>query len=164
MHCRICLEPETEDKCYANICACTKSNPMHADCLMDWIKNRLSQRKTEFYKFYAWKLLDCDLCKTPFPEFFECNGKKYNLLSYEKPVSGAYLVIDLFNKEKNTIRGCFVIQKSEKTDVLKIGRGNACEIKLSDISISRNHAHLIFRNNEFVLKDQESKFGTLSLF
>ena len=100
MHCRICLESESTEKAFANICACTRSNPMHAECLMDWIKARMTQRKMDYFRFYSWKLLDCDLCKKPFPESFTCSGKKYNLLSYEKPEKGAYLVVDLFNKEE----------------------------------------------------------------
>lgn len=129
---------------------------------MEWMKNR-NNRKTEFYKFYAWKLLECDICKKPFPEYFVCNSKEYNLVSYERPTNGAYLVIDLFHRDKNTIRGCFLIEKHERQDILKIGRGNDCQIKLSDISISRSHARLMHRGGQFYIKDLGSKFGTLSL-
>ena len=45
------------------------------------------------------------------------NGKKYSLLSYDKPAN-PYRVLDLFNKEANTLRGCFVIKKAK--DNLKI--------------------------------------------
>jgi len=44
------------------------------------------------------------------------------------------------------------------------GRGNECEIKLSDISVSRLHSSIKFEKNKFILKDNSSKFGTLYLY
>ncbi len=38
---------------------------------------------------------------------------------------------------------------------------NACDIKISDISVSRHHALLKFVQNEFYIDDNNSKFGTL---
>lgn len=42
-----------------------------------------------------------------------------------------------------------------------MGRGSDCEIKISDISVSRTHARLIKANNKFYIEDLDSKFGTL---
>ena len=44
---------------------------------------------------------------------------------------------------------------------IKIGRGHQCEIRLTDISVSRAHAQIIFKNDQFFIKDSKSKFGTL---
>ena len=41
------------------------------------------------------------------------------------------------------------------------GRGANSEMRLNDISVSRSHAILHFRNNSFYIEDQFSKFGTL---
>ena len=46
------------------------------------------------------------------PEYFMASGKKYSLLTYEKPAP-PYIVFDLYNKEANTLRGCFVIKKGK---------------------------------------------------
>lgn len=56
-----------------------------------------------------------------------------------------------------------MIQNSKTKPEFIIGRANDCEINLKDISISRKHAKLIFRNGNFYLSDMNSKFGTLSL-
>jgi pSer/pThr/pTyr-binding forkhead associated (FHA) protein len=43
----------------------------------------------------------------------------------------------------------------------RIGRGQDCDIKITDISVSRNHCKINFRNGNFFLEDTGSKFGTL---
>ena len=42
-----------------------------------------------------------------------------------------------------------------------MGRGSDCEIKISDISVSRTHARLIKEDGNYYIEDLESKFGTL---
>jgi pSer/pThr/pTyr-binding forkhead associated (FHA) protein len=46
---------------------------------------------------------------------------------------------------------------------IKIGRGNDCDIRITDISVSRCHGVLKFENNTFVIQDNNSKFGSLVL-
>lgn len=45
----------------------------------------------------------------------------------------------------------------------KIGRGHDSDLRINDISVSRCHAKISFRNNNFYLSDNMSKFGTLVL-
>ena len=111
--CRVCMETQNPAKEFANVCDCAKRMPIHADCLMDWMKTKMSKRSTDVYEFYTWKGLECDICKKVYPEYFYANGKKYSLLSYEKP-QPPYIVFDLFNKDANTLRGCFVIKRSKQ--------------------------------------------------
>jgi predicted component of type VI protein secretion system len=44
-----------------------------------------------------------------------------------------------------------------------VGRDNNVQIRITDISVSRNHSVLTYHNEEFYLKDTSSKFGTLVL-
>jgi pSer/pThr/pTyr-binding forkhead associated (FHA) protein len=44
---------------------------------------------------------------------------------------------------------------------IKIGRASDCDIKISDISVSRSHARLYLDESDFYIKDLKSKFGTL---
>ena len=44
---------------------------------------------------------------------------------------------------------------------IKLGRGHECEIRITDISVSRNHAHIKNVGNSFYIFDNKSKFGTL---
>ena len=42
-----------------------------------------------------------------------------------------------------------------------MGRGSDCDIKISDISVSRTHAQLIKERDDYFIEDLKSKFGTL---
>ena len=47
------------------------------------------------------------------------------------------------------------------TEGIKLGRGHECEIRITDISVSRNHGLIKNLNDGFYLFDNKSKFGTL---
>jgi pSer/pThr/pTyr-binding forkhead associated (FHA) protein len=44
---------------------------------------------------------------------------------------------------------------------IKLGRGHECEIRITDISVSRSHAFIKNINGNFHLFDNKSKFGSL---
>lgn len=44
---------------------------------------------------------------------------------------------------------------------MSIGRGQNCELNISDISVSRSHSKIKYENNGFNIYDTTSKFGTL---
>lgn len=44
---------------------------------------------------------------------------------------------------------------------IKLGRGHECEIRITDISVSRNHALIKQNLDGFYIYDNKSKFGTL---
>lgn len=46
-------------------------------------------------------------------------------------------------------------------DGIKIGRGHECEIRITDISVSRNHARIDKVGDDYFIFDNKSKFGTL---
>jgi pSer/pThr/pTyr-binding forkhead associated (FHA) protein len=52
----------------------------------------------------------------------------------------------------------------QENNPIKIGRGHQCEIRITDISVSRSHAQIVYKNDKFYIKDQKSKFGTLIRF
>merc|ERR1712096_75000 len=49
------------------------------------------------------------------------------------------------------------------SSMIKLRRGHESDIRVSDISISRTHAIIKFKNNGFYIEDNISKFGTLLL-
>jgi pSer/pThr/pTyr-binding forkhead associated (FHA) protein len=44
---------------------------------------------------------------------------------------------------------------------IKLGRGHECEIRVTDISVSRNHARIDKVGDDYYIFDNKSKFGTL---
>lgn len=44
---------------------------------------------------------------------------------------------------------------------IKLGRGHECQIRITDISVSRSHALIKSNMDGFYIYDNKSKFGTL---
>ena len=89
--------------------------------------------------------------------------KKDNMIENNDDYDNNYVVIDTisFEKDNPSIR---YIAKFNKDKILKIGRGLDMNLILNDLSISRNHCQLELSDNyDVVLKDNNSKFGTLIL-
>ena len=82
-----------------------------------------------------------------------------NLLELNKPESN-YIILESVAKEKNESKYIYVINMNEK-NTIKIGRSNESDLRMSDISISRNHAILRLIGGNFYLDDNSSKFGSL---
>ena len=51
----------------------------------------------------------------------------------------------------------------ENDDNFILGRGHESDVRISDISVSRTHAKISFKDKRFILEDTGSKFGTLVL-
>ena len=70
------------------------------------------------------------------------------------------MVLETLSSDKNEVTGCYILDmKVQKT--FKIGRGHTSDLRLTDISVSRNHAVLRLDGDKFILEDDESKFGSL---
>ena len=46
-------------------------------------------------------------------------------------------------------------------DEITIGRNSNSNVVMKEISVSRNHCSLLYKNKQLFLKDKGSKFGTL---
>ena len=65
--------------------------------------------------------------------------------------------------EKNISRMIHVLSPLNYVRQFKIGRGHDSDLRINDISVSRCHAMIKFKNKGFFLADNMSKFGTLIL-
>jgi pSer/pThr/pTyr-binding forkhead associated (FHA) protein len=54
-----------------------------------------------------------------------------------------------------------VLSCSEDKDTFRMGRGHESDIRVNDISVSRCHAIVKYREGAFFVEDNLSKFGTL---
>ena len=85
------------------------------------------------------------------------------MMTIAKP-NKPYIIIESLNR--NNLDGgkeerCLHLIAAKENTPIRIGRGHQCEIRLTDISVSRSHAQIIFKGDQFYIKDQKSKFGTL---
>lgn len=65
-------------------------------------------------------------------------------------------------KDGNNIKSIQVITLEEQNKI-KLGRGHEADVRINDISVSRLHASIIFKNGRICIRDLQSKFGTLAL-
>lgn len=54
-----------------------------------------------------------------------------------------------------------MVIQNVSSEGIKLGRGHDCEIRVTDISVSRNHAKIEKIGNDYYIFDNKSKFGTL---
>lgn len=72
-------------------------------------------------------------------------------------------MLQSLNQEKNASRMIHLIRPNDKKDNFKLGRGHESDLRINDISVSRCHAIIKFKDGRFYLEDNLSKFGTLVL-
>lgn len=73
----------------------------------------------------------------------------------------AYVVFETIYQQKE-VKTIHVVS-NEKDDNATIGRAFDAGMRVPDISVSRFHAKLEFKDENFFLSDNSSKFGTLLL-
>ena len=158
--CRICLsDTQTLSNPLISPCHCSGTMKfIHLECLQEWLKSRLNLKQNGSAMSYFWRTLDCELCKEDFPTAIQINDEARDLVEVHKP-NCAFIVLEDIRRE-NSNRGLHVVSLSEG-NCFKLGRGHECDIRVSDISVSRMHAIVKLSQGGFYLEDKNSKFGTL---
>jgi len=64
------------------------------------------------------------------------------------------------DSQQHATRGLHVISLADQKR-LTLGRGHANDVRIADVSISRCHAHIRYQDGQFLLEDNNSKFGTI---
>ncbi|TNV74236.1 hypothetical protein FGO68_gene11599 [Halteria grandinella] len=174
--CRICLSEEEDAKLNPLFSPCKCSGTMkyiHLQCLQEWLNSRMITKETVSTKTFYWKDLNCELCKTAFPNYVKSPWQEehdkdisLHVVNYEKPSyteeqTPAYLVLESITNAQGKVIHVVDMSKCEEA---KIGRGNDVDVRITDISVSRLHA-LIKKTPKgyFFVQDNKSKFGTLTL-
>lgn len=159
--CRICLsEVYVQENPLISPCKCTGTMKyIHLSCLQMCLKSKINTRSSEFALSFSWKTMSCDLCKKPYPHKFCIAGNIVELVEIPKP-SERFLVLESLCKDKNSNKGIHILSFHSKKSI-RLGRGHDCELRVSDISVSRTHSQISMHGDSFYLEDHESKFGTL---
>lgn len=113
-------------------------------------------------RMYFWKTFECEICKSVFPTRFKTqNGLKYSLFDFKIDKSRDYLMLEGINADKSTSKLIYLLLPNSANCQFKMGRANDQDVRINDISVSRQHATINFQNDKFFIKDNLSKFGTL---
>ena len=157
--CRICLVEEEQNDPLIAPCNCGGTMKfIHLSCFKKWIESRTSTKLFESSKSYFVKSLTCEISRCPILPRLVVNGQDIDLLD-TSPVPAPYVILESSPSDKNEY-SLHHISMANKNEV-KLGRGHDSDIRISDISVSRCHAIMKLAENEFVLEDNSSKFGTL---
>lgn len=159
--CRICLEGDLgAENPLISPCICGGTMKyIHIRCLQRCLKSKLTTRASEHTLSLAWKTLGCDLCKKAFPYRISMGENVIELVEIPKPPA-RYIILEALRREQGGYRGIHVISLYSK-DSARFGRSMECELKVSDISVSRSHAVFKLVNGKFYVEDTKSKFGSL---
>jgi hypothetical protein len=159
--CRICLlEGSSEEDPLISPCDCKGSiEYVHLGCLRHWIRGRLNIPDTPMGSYF-YRPLACELCKAVYPTQIMVDRDRMPLVEVPS-TQPPFVVLEnmVRDSQQHTSRGLHVISLAEKA--LKLGRGHESDVRIADVSISRYHATISFVRGQFILEDNNSKFGTL---
>ena len=173
LQCRICLsEGPNEDDPLICPCECSGSiRYVHASCIGHWLHGRLGLESGG--PAYFFRHLACELCHSGYPVHFSTDGgislQPIASLPKASPpfivfenVAGSVPPAPAWGSDtSNTFpSGLHVVELLDERAV-KIGRGHDCDVRVSDVSISRLHATIQIEHDGVYLRDEKSKFGTL---
>lgn len=93
------------------------------------------------------------------------NGKRWNLVDLKRPsdTDTPYIILESLNSEKNSSRTIHIVTINTDKTVFSLGRGHDSDLRINDISVSRKHANIEYKDGKFMFVDLKSKFGTLAL-
>ena len=161
--CKYCLMENVSEDPLLNlmlfICKCKEG--VHYQCLKNWMQYKIVTKASANIVSYQWKKLDCEICLTPWPRKIKFNSQLHELITIEKPTL-PYIIIEKISQEANASSTMSIIVPDSNNQI-KFGRGHQCDLRISDISVSRVHALLKFEDDRFLIFDNDSKFGTLIL-
>ena len=96
---------------------------------------------------------------------YKINSNIYNTLPYSFDKNLYHLILESVNFVKDGVYCIMIIifTFQNKKEEFFLGRGHEASFKISDISISRVHAKIYLKEDNVVIDDLGSKFGTLLL-
>lgn len=165
VNCRICLMnnlyPDPLDNTLVSPCKCKGScEYVHLKCLKQWIDSKKSaiENSENVCLSFNYTKLSCEICKENLPYALKLGPDEYDIIDIKKPATAPYIILEKVENGREN-KGLFLVKASEHE--VRLGRGHTHQILVSDISVSRNHASIVYKDGQFLLFDNNSKFGTL---
>lgn len=172
--CKFCLSEEEENMMdpknpIINLCKCTGSvKYTHLECMRKWLNQKINLKHSSDHlvQEFTFKEFECEICKTKIPLKIKLNQETVFLvkIEYEAPC----IIFESLNSHSKFNHSdqitVYVINCNKDSPTkITIGRANNSLVKLSDISVSRTHLEMNYKNGNFYIEDKKSKFGTLIL-
>ena len=172
--CDLCQKKETDsvNNPIIKICPCKKCPLFHLNCFKnEYIKKeKIFQYNEKDYKGGNLKIVNfinflCPLCNEPYNPIVKKGNNFYNIMPYSFDKQVYHIVLESINFVRDGVFCVMIIIFTfpEKKEEYFLGRGHEATFKISDISISRVHAKFYLKDENIVIDDLGSKFGTLLL-
>ena len=154
------------------VCPCKKCPLLHLNCFKnDYIKkDKMFYYSNKDYNSGTLKIVSlinylCPYCNEPYNPIIKINSKFYNTLPYSFDKNNYHIILESINFVKDGVYCIMIIIFTfpNKKEEFFLGRGHEASFKISDISISRVHAKIYLKEDNIVIDDLGSKFGTLLL-
>ena len=172
--CELCDKKETDNinNPIIKVCPCKKCPLLHLNCFKnDYIKkDKMFYYSSKDYMSGTLKIVSlinflCPYCNEPYNPIIKINSNIYNTLPYSFDKNLYHLILESVNFVKDGVYCIMIIIFTfpNKKEEFFLGRGHEASFKISDISISRVHAKIYLKEDNVVIDDLGSKFGTLLL-
>jgi len=173
--CYLCKKKENEknlDNPIIKVCPCKDCPLFHINCFKnEYIKKEkiFCYAEKEYMKgnIKVIGLINflCPFCNEPYNPIIKKGNKLYNILPYTFDNQLFHIVLESINFVKESIFCVMIIIFTfpNKNENYFLGRGHEANFKISDISISRVHAKIYLKDENIIIDDLGSKFGTLLL-
>lgn len=163
--CIKCEKPSETDDPLLNLCQCNKI--IHYKCLKDILRNNIVTNEKRNIIEYKCKNFLCNECLTLYPIQFKILDELYSLIDFGEQNISNYLILEIlndFNEKDDIVRKLYLI-KLEHGQKISIGRNleNDVSIEYANSFVSGKHAEILNENGNIIIKDNNSKFGTLVL-
>ena len=172
--CELCEKKETDNinNPVIKICPCKQCPLLHLNCFKNEFikKDKMFYYSSKDYMSGTLKIVSlinflCPFCNEPYNPIIKINSHYYNTLPYSFDKNVYHLVLESINFVKEGVYCMMILIFTfpNKKEEFFLGRGHEASFKISDISISRVHAKIYLKNDNVVIDDLGSKFGTLLL-
>ena len=172
--CDLCQKKETDiaNNPIIKICPCKKCPLFHLNCFKnEYIKKeKIFQYHEKNYMGGNLKIIYfinflCPLCNEPYNPIVKKGNNFYNIMPYSFDKQLYHIILESINFVKEGVFCVMIIIFTfpNKNEEYYLGRGHEASFKISDISISRVHAKIYLKDDNIIIDDLGSKFGTLIL-
>ena len=172
--CDLCQKKETDiaNNPIIKICPCKKCPLFHLNCFKnEYIKKeKIFQYHEKNYMGGNLKIIYfinflCPFCNEPYNPIVKKGNNFYNIMPYSFDKQLYHIILESINFVKEGVFCVMIIIFTfpNKNEEYYLGRGHEASFKISDISISRVHAKVYLKDDNIIIDDLGSKFGTLLL-
>ena len=172
--CDLCDKKETDsiNNPIIKMCPCKKCPMLHLNCFKnEYIKKeKIFNYNEKEYMSGNLKIVNfinflCPICNEPYNPIIKKGNNFYNILPYSFDKEVYHIVLESINFVRDGVFCVMIIIFTfpSKKEEYYLGRGHEATFKISDISISRVHAKFYIKDDNIIIDDLGSKFGTLLL-